>query len=332
MKSLIKKILREELYSNPKIIYGDDSVTFGFSSMKLGKPDAKQKVFFNNLRILDGEYLRGENSQITLKGNGLTIDIPPQEFYIISKYNSGSVDLDILRKINPSIVDLLFNKPEGEVTSSLIRSALKTAFQPYWKESDTLFTAGLRGIHTIGEKTGKGETWSIMNFFDTKKEVQKEIEQTWKIEGKGKDLLDWLIETFKNNKGFLEKLLEIQWRSIKNGYETELYVSQKLSDNVGGRAEFFPPGSIMDRYHSIDMIIDGKTYQIKPLKGITELISKTGQKYYVVKTYGMIDYTQKKIDYIVYGEKDGEVYVFPNKNYDVRNTGEVLHSESPIRI
>lgn len=311
------------------MIYGDDSVTFGFTTMKLGKPDAKQKVFFNNLKLLDGEYLHGENSQITLIGNGLTIDIPPKEFYIISKYNSGSVDLDILRKINPGIVDLLFNKPKGEVTSSLIRSALETAFKSYWKESDNLFTSGLRGIHTIGEKTGKGETWSIMNYFDTKQEVQKIIEQKWNREGKGENLLPWLIKTFKNDEGFLKELLEIQWRSIKNGYETELYVSQKLSDNIVGRAEFFPPGSKMDRYYSIDMIINGKTYQIKPLLGITELISKTGQKYYIVKTYGMRDYTQKNIDYIVYGKKDGEVYVFPNKNYDVINTGEVLHSESP---
>ena len=47
--------------------------------------------------------------------------------------------------------------------------------------------------------------------------------------------------------------------------KTELYVSQKLSDEIGGDTEFFPPGSIIDRYGSIDMVINGENYQVKPL-------------------------------------------------------------------
>ena len=61
-----------------------------------------------------------------------------------------------------------------------------------------------------------------------------------------------------------------------------------------------------------------------------EVIGKDGKKYFYVKTYGMRnDYKQKNINYIAYGKKDGEVYVFPNKNYYVKNTGEVLHSDLP---
>lgn len=331
MRDIIRKILKEEFYSSPQMDYGDNSVTFGFESMGSPKPKfGQRKVFFNKLKTLEGQFLSGENSEVILKGNGLELNIPAKEFRLTKKGDSGFVDLNVLKRIKNNIGDLLFNNiSKGIITSQLIRKALKMAFESNWKEEDKIFSAGLRDIHTIGEKTGKGETWSIMNFFDTKKEVQKKIEQKWSKEGQGEELLEWLVDTFKNDEVFLRELIEIQWRSIKNGYETELYVSQKLSDNISGDKEFFPPGSKVDRYGSIDMIINGKSYQVKPLTYVKEM-EKEGKKYYYVKTYGMKNYyKEKNIDYIAYGKRGGEVYVFPNKNYIVTNDGAVLHFESP---
>ena len=338
MIEIIRRILKEEFYNSSKMNYGDDSVTFEFKDMSVGKPfNGKRNVFFNKLRILNGSYLAGENSQVILKGNGLELEIPPEYFRLTKRKDSGFVDLNIIRKIKPSIVDSLFddtsysdNTSNDKVTSTLIRSALKIAFKPFWKERDTIFSPGLRDIHTIGEKTGGDETWSIMNFFDTKKEVQAKIQQKWEKEGKEDNLFQWLIKTFKEDETFLRELIEMQWRSIQNGYETELYVSKKLSDNIGGNTEFFPPGSIMDRYNSIDMVINGESYQVKPLSYVKEVIQQDGKKYYYVNTYGMReDYKRKDIDYIVYGSKGGKVYVFPNKKYYVKNRGEVLHFEEP---
>ena len=88
---------------------------------------------------------------------------------------------------------------------------------------------------------------------------------------------------------------------------------------------FFPPGSMMDRYDGIDAVINGKSFQIKPLK---KIVKRNGQ--YVVSTYGMQNYSSKKADYIVYGNEKGDYYVFPNSNYEVVNTSEVNHFEEPI--
>ena len=58
-----------------------------------------------------------------------------------------------------------------------IDAALEMAFPKNWVEENEDFTAGVRGIHTIGEKTGTPEDWSIMNFFSTKDTVKTLINQ-----------------------------------------------------------------------------------------------------------------------------------------------------------
>lgn len=323
MREQIRKILKE-LFS------GDGSVTFTFSSMKPFKPEYGNipwRVYFNDLKIKDGQYSYGENTYIDLIGNGIELTgINPSDFNLTRDRKSGFIDLYKLKKIQPDIDKVLFgSKDSGVVNSTLIRSALKKAFPNNWKERDETYTAGIRDVNTIGERTGKGESWSIMNYFDTKKEVQDKISQKWNSQGKG-DLEEWLIDVFKNDNAFMKELLDIQWRSIENGYKTEEYASEVLSNNIPGNVQVFPPGSIVDRYDSIDMIIGGQTFQVKPLSGVLE---KDGK--YIVKTYNMKDYYKgKKIDNIVYARRGGEVYVFPNKNYKVGGGGrEVIHLEEP---
>jgi hypothetical protein len=325
VREQIRKILKE-LYS------GDGSVTFSFRDMKAFKPtytNAPWRVYFNDLKTEDGQYSYNENTYIDLIGNGIELrGITPRDFNFTKNGKSGYVDLYKLKKIQSDIGEILFgSKDSGGVKSTLIRSALKKAFPNNWKEQDEIYSAGIRDINTIGERTGKGESWSIMNYFDTKKEVQEKISQKWNNEGNG-DLEQWLVDVFKNDNDFMKELLDIQWRSIKNGYNTEIYASEVISNHIPGNLELFPPGSIIDRYGSIDMIIGGQSFQIKPLSGFLE---KDGK--YFVKTYGMKnDYKRKskKIDYIVYAKIGGEVYVFPNENYEVGPGGsEVIHFEKP---
>ena len=45
------------------------------------------------------------------------------------------------------------------------------AFPENWHQEDRIFTPGLRDIYPIGERLGDDETWSIFNYFDTKKEI-----------------------------------------------------------------------------------------------------------------------------------------------------------------
>jgi hypothetical protein len=325
VRDQIRKILKE-------LTSGDGPVTFSFSYMRAFKPtytNAPWRVYFNDLKTEEGQYSHGKNTYINLIGNGIKLTgITPTDFNFTKDGKSGYVDYWKLKKIQPDIREILFSsKDSGEVKSTLIRSALKKAFPNNWKEQDEIYSAGIRDINTIGERTGKGESWSIMNYFDTKKEVQRKISQKWNNEGNG-DLEEWLVDVFKNDKDFMKELLDIQWRSIENGYNTEIYASEVISNHTPGNLELFPPGSIIDRYGSIDMIIGDKSFQIKPL---SDILVENGK--YFVKTYGMKnDYKRKSkgINYIVYAKIGGEVYVFPNKNYEVGPGGsEVIHFEKP---
>jgi len=305
-----------------------DTVEFSFRTMKpwkrkTGKPT--WFVYFNDVEIVDGEYHNGENSLIYLTGDGEHFSIDSKYFDYYSKTKSARVLLNVLKKDYPDVIDKLFGGKDGNATPKVIRKALEIAFENNWISSDEIYSPGVRNIHTIGEKAGTDESWSIMNFFDTKREVQDKINKKWEKEGNG-DFLYWLVDVFKNDEQFLNELIDIQWRSISNGYNTELKVAEKLSNELGGKGQFFPPGSKMDRYKSIDMIINGETYQIKPSSSVKE-----DNGVYRVKTYGMSNtYKTKNIDYVVYGNPDGSIYVFPNKNYDVKGHTEVEHYEKPI--
>ena len=72
-----------------------------------------------------------------------------------------------------------------------IKEALKIAFKDYWVKGTGELYAGLRGIESIGDylKKQKGydgdttETWSVMNFFNTRT-IQKLINARWEKEYK----------------------------------------------------------------------------------------------------------------------------------------------------
>jgi hypothetical protein len=99
----------------------------------------------------------------------------------------------------------------------------------YWKPAEGDFSAGLRGIHTIGERDGTSESWSIMNYFDTKDTVLSLLNERWEKEGTGNEI-EWLSNIFKTNDDFLKKLLDIQWKSIKSGMETERDTIKNIKD------------------------------------------------------------------------------------------------------
>jgi hypothetical protein len=109
----------------------------------------------------------------------------------------------------------------SDFTSDDIRESLEMAFPEHWEDETDEYSGGIRGIHTIGEKTDTDMDWSIMNFFDTKKEVKSLINQKWIDEGSG-DKIEWLSSVFRDDNDFLEKLLSIQWNSIKGGFENEI--------------------------------------------------------------------------------------------------------------
>ena len=240
-----------------------------------------------------------------------------------------------------SLMKVKDQKPtEGDFTSDEILESLKMAFPDNWFEEDGDSTAGIRGIHTIGEKTDTDIDWSIMNFFDTKSEVKNLINKKWNDEGSG-DKIEWLSSVFQNDGKFLKTLLNKQWNSIKGGIENELLALKNLTDflesnGINFEYEVYPPGHKRDRYDSIDLTLkiageQPMTIQIKPVDR-TERMPNGDIKVY---TYGMNNsYKNKKdLGYILYN-KGNSFIIFKNKNYYVTPAGkgrEVIHKDKPFK-
>ena len=225
-------------------------------------------------------------------------------------------------------------------TGQDILSALEMAFPNNWVKENKDFTSGVRGIHTIGEKNGTTEDWSIMNYFDTKSEIKKLIDEKWKNEG-SENKIKWLSSVFENDKDFLNKLLKIQWNSIKNGVETENKALDNLINAISDKNlnfdyEVYSHGHKKDRYDATDIkiTVEGNkpfTIQIKPYDKVEELPNGETKVY----TYGMRDsYKQKpNLNYILYNKGDN-FFIFKNKNYmvDPESGGKiVIHKEKPSK-
>jgi hypothetical protein len=79
----------------------------------------------------------------------------------------------------------------------------------------------------------------------------------------------------------------------------------------------------MDRWGGVDVIIDGVSYQIKPLSSYTD---KNGV--FTINTYGMRDYSGKKVDKIAFSKND-EILIFDNRNYKVVSKTMAIFNEMP---
>jgi hypothetical protein len=320
-------------------IPGNKILRYYFNSIKInpldGLDDTTKTINFkhgNTIYSFDRADVNFGRDKFTNKQNAYVTD----EVFI-NKYGSPSEKkgLSKYETITPKGVDI--KSISRENVKSLIKKILPSVFKEYWREKDDYYTAGLRDIYTIGEKLGiTGETWSIMNFFDTKNEIHDIILNKYKDENKEIPLEnwipleDWMINKFENDKPFLEMLVDEQWNSIKSGINTETKVKDFLCKKYpNAKIQTFLPGSRMDRFEGIDMIVNGKTLQIKPLKGIEEK-----KNHYLVRTYGMKNtYKEKSIlNYIAYvGDKD-KIILFPNTNYYVVNSNSVEHYSNPTDL
>jgi hypothetical protein len=318
-------------------------ITPPISKVDFYKPEKSNNVFYytkTNLKTYKGKELRFFNGILRFK---LEFDNLPDDSTIIFQdmYNS-----DNEYKYNKNEIKISTNgtpfvsAPDDGFSKQDINDALKMAFNgtDYWIPAEGDFSAGLRGIHTIGERDGTSESWSIMNYFDTKNEVKELIKQKWEKEGDG-DKIEWLSNIFKTNDDFLKNLLDIQWKSIKSGTKTESDTINNVKDyfnekGINVEFETYPPGHILDRGSGIDftIILGGKrfTVQVKPLKSKEISDNKT-----IIKTYKMSNWYKSKkeeLDFIVYNNGPNFL-VFKNSNYEVSEDGKtVTHYVKPIEI
>jgi hypothetical protein len=233
------------------------------------------------------------------------------------------VDLNYLNSISQNKTQSNF-----EIKSSIIKSALEQTFKNNWVNSDGVFSSGIRGVYKIGDYLSPktSEDWSILNYFDTKKEVKKMIyDELLNRNLPLNDLVNSISTLFKD-KSFMDTLVKRQWTSITDGELRERKFIKQISKILNStNVTTYLPGSIMDRYNSVDVTIDDVNYQIKPLNKI--YVNKDGD--YEIKTYGMkSDYLKKPINKLVFCNDD-EILIFNNKNYTVPAHYLAIFKEKP---
>jgi len=185
-----------------------------------------------------------------------------------------------------------------------------------WNEDKSKY--GIVDIYPLNDLT----SWSIINYFGGHKFVKERLLNTFKKENKGdtpKDFYNWLInnkERLLKDGPVLKELIRTNMNTYNKGSITEKYVIDKLK-NSKYEIKYFPPGSRQDRDHGIDLEINGKTFQVKELIGMSEEDGKL-----ILNTPMPNNYLGMKVENIMLVDiKTGEYVSFPNKNYkiDVEN-------------
>jgi len=327
MKFIITERQHKLLVENNQLdLFVDDnipekSVTYSFKTMKpwKNKSTGVWFVYFNNGEKIVGELETGLGDQLVFISIGdKTYTTNSGDFRFSN--GTGSIELKDFKSSNPGVDNVLF--PKEQISSKQIIEVLSMAFPDNWEPETNYFTAGLRGIHTIGEKLGTNESWSIMNYFDTKTEIKEIMNQSYSKSKSKLSFTYWLIDELKYNDKFVKILVDRQWQSIDMGLKTE-----KLAEEIIGGTEdvkFYPPGSKMDRYNGVDMTIDNVNYQIKPLISYDEDTN-------TVKTYGMRDYQDKKMVNKILFVNIAKMLEFDNKKYSP-SFNSVTFSSPPTKI
>lgn len=315
LRERIRKILNEEFESTP--------TRFSYTTMRPFIKGSTKKYYFNDIvpepdssPIIGSIKLEGPDGNFIFNKSVLKIELDKKKISIFQK--DYSMDYPEVKNSN---------KAEFVgITSKNIKSALEIAFPQYWNSETTVFSAGLRGIYTIGLKINQPEQdWSIMNYFDTKAEIHDLLNLRYLQENPEMNIVDWMVDVFRNDDDFTDELVKRQWKSIENGILNEKKAIDILIGKLGsGNVIIYPFGSKMDRFGGIDVTIDGINYQIKPLLGYKEVDNK-----YMVSTYGMRDYTSKtRLNKIVfYNSKT--CLIFDNENYSVLSKFNVIFSNKP---
>ena len=116
--------------------------------------------------------------------------------------------------------------------------------------------------------------------------------------------------------------------TYNKGSITEKYVIDKLKDSKF-KLKYFPPGSKQDRDHGIDFEINGKSFQVKELTGMSEKDDKL-----ILNTPLPKNYLDMKVENIMLVDiSTGDYISFPNKNYtiDVENNCFILDDKKKIK-
>lgn len=295
---------------------------YTYTTLGLFEKGTTKRYYFNSvLPVNDPDPIDGK---IKIEGASGDFIFNKGDLIINPEKNTIAITKENFELVYPKYQGVKKTEEIG-ITSSNIRTALEKAFPIHWKAETPIFSPGLRGIHTIGSKIGDPrEDWSIMNFFDTKEEIHNLIYLKYFDDVFEGDIVDWMVKLFKKDKNFVKLLVDRQWKSIERGFKLEKDSVDKFLNKMNtNNVVYFPFGSKMDRWGGVDVIIDGVSYQIKPLSSYTD---KNGV--FTINTYGMRDYSGKKVDKIAFSKND-EILIFDNRNYKVVSKTMAIFNEMP---
>jgi hypothetical protein len=314
-----------EMTDEEKIKF-DEFTIFTYTTIGLFERGTTKLYYFNNVVPISDEDIGKDKVKIIGVLGDFTFD------RIDLKYDENKssirVNKNIFDKHYPDFMVVRQSEKVG-ITPQNIRKALEKAFPSNWKPEDEIFSAGLRGIYTIGSKLGDDvEDWSIMNYFDTKEEIQNILYLRYREDETNEDVVNWLSNLLRTDKEFAKILVDRQWQSIKSGLDLEREAVKFFFKKVNPKnVTFYPHGSKMDRWYGVDVTIGDKNFQIKPLSSYW-----SNENGYDISTYGMRDYKDKKlVDFLVFANSE-TVLIFKNKDYNVSSRNRVSFKEKPVRV
>jgi predicted RNA-binding protein with RPS1 domain len=203
------------------------------------------------------------------------------------------------------------------------------------------------GLIDIQGTNVPGQTWSILNYFDTNPMVIKKLIEWYMkgifdndmtptevtIEEFGKWLTFNSDNLFKQGK-YLQELVDLNLKSYDSGTKTENLTIKKLTEsphNINpNNIKQFCSGSKQDRIDGKDLEItlpSGTKYaQVKPLGNVKY---NEDTKTYEVYSYQMKNYKNKPLQYIIFTNTK-EMVIFENKNYKVEEKHKAIFTSPPL--
>jgi hypothetical protein len=237
----------------------------------------------------------------------------------------GYIDIKKLEDNKPKNLNIEFiqgNRRFAKLLNTILYEVYKDNLD--WNEDKSKY--GIVDIYQLNDFT----SWSVLNYFGGHKFVKNKLLDFFNRKEKGntpKDFYRWLIEnkeTLFKEGPLLKELIRTNMNTYNKGSITEKYVIDKLKDSKY-EIKYFPPGSIQDRDHGIDLMINGKSFQIKELTGMSEEDGKL-----ILNTPLPKNYLGMKVETIMLVDiSTGDYISFPNKNYtiDVENKCFVLEDK-----
>jgi len=224
---------------------------------------------------------------------------------------NGYIDIVEPQDSKPSNLNL-----EPIQTNTRFAKLLNTLLYELYSENlgmnDDNSKYGIIGIYPLNERT----TWSILNYFGGHKYVKQRLLEQFnrtKNEKTPREFYKWLIEnkeTLLKTGPIVKELIRTNFNTYNKGSITEKYVIDILK-NLNYDVKYYPPGSKKDIEGGIDIEVNGVSYQIKELIGVTEEDDKIYLKTPLPKNY--LGLEVKKI--MLVNINTGDFVSIPNKNY-----------------